>query len=112
MTPTLRQASADGWTITRTNGGHLRLTHPAAAGPIFAASTPSCHRAEANLEAMLRRALPTETPTRTAKPKRRKRKRRRAPTGGYEHPTAAERLAAIMRQAERRLACELEHRVS
>lgn len=46
-----------GWTAERTRGGHLRCSHPLAAYPVFAASTPSDHRAWKNLRSHLKRAL-------------------------------------------------------
>jgi hypothetical protein len=39
----------EGWRIRKTNGGHLKLTHPDAAGPVFGAFTPSDRRASLNL---------------------------------------------------------------
>ena len=60
MKDLLRLASRDGWTASRTRGGHLRLDHEDARMPVFCASTPSDYRAMANTLAMLRRALPPE----------------------------------------------------
>ena len=52
----LRAAEARGWSVELTRrGAHVRLTHPSG-GLVVAASTPSDHRALANLKAMLRRA--------------------------------------------------------
>jgi hypothetical protein len=48
-------ARAAGWTIALTRGNHIRLTHPKVAAPVFAASTPSDHRALANVRAELQR---------------------------------------------------------
>jgi hypothetical protein len=56
----IRQAKRDGWTVTTTNGGHLRLEHPEASMPIFTGSTPSCPRAFRNALAAMKRALPRE----------------------------------------------------
>jgi predicted RNA binding protein YcfA (HicA-like mRNA interferase family) len=56
----IRLAERDGWTVSITNGGHLRLDHRDATMPVFAASTPSCPRALANALATMRRALPPE----------------------------------------------------
>jgi hypothetical protein len=54
----LRQlAKRAGWTISTTNGGHLRLDHPEARGPVFTGSTPSDHRAIRHARAEMRRAL-------------------------------------------------------
>jgi predicted RNA binding protein YcfA (HicA-like mRNA interferase family) len=50
----LRQASARGWRMQPTRGGHIRLEHPTGA-LVFAASTPSCPRPVRNLAADLRR---------------------------------------------------------
>ena len=51
----LRQASACGWQVTRTRGGHWRLRHPAG-GVVVMSSTPSDRRALLNFRAQLRRA--------------------------------------------------------
>jgi predicted RNA binding protein YcfA (HicA-like mRNA interferase family) len=51
----LRQASASGWQVARTRGGHWRLLHPNG-GIVVMSSTPSDYRALANLKAQLRRA--------------------------------------------------------
>jgi predicted RNA binding protein YcfA (HicA-like mRNA interferase family) len=54
----LRQlAKRAGWTISTTNGGHLRLEHPEANGPVITGSTPSDHRAIHQARAAMRRAL-------------------------------------------------------
>ena len=53
--PLFIYAQAHGWQITRTNGGHLRLTKPGR--PIVhTSSTPSDWRAVRNAVAMLARA--------------------------------------------------------
>jgi predicted RNA binding protein YcfA (HicA-like mRNA interferase family) len=52
-----REIQRLGWSAERTRGGHLRCSHPHAAYPVFAASTPSDHRAWKNLQAHLKRAL-------------------------------------------------------
>ncbi|AEB58183.1 hypothetical protein [Ectopseudomonas mendocina] len=53
--PLFGYAQAHGWQITRTNGGHLRLTKPGR--PIVhTSSTPSDWRAVRNAVAMLARA--------------------------------------------------------
>jgi predicted RNA binding protein YcfA (HicA-like mRNA interferase family) len=42
----IRFAERDGWSASVTRGSHIRLDHhPEATMPIFAASTPSDHRA-------------------------------------------------------------------
>lgn len=53
----LRRARRDGWQASPTRGGHVRLEHPDAAGPVIAPSTPSDHRAMANAMAEMRRKL-------------------------------------------------------
>lgn len=53
--PLFNYAKAHGWQITKTNGGHLRLTKPGR--PIIhTSSTPSDWRAVRNAVAMLARA--------------------------------------------------------
>ena len=56
----IRLAERDGWSVSITNGGHLRLEHPDATGPVFTGSTPSDQRALANTLAMMRRTLPKD----------------------------------------------------
>jgi hypothetical protein len=56
----IRHATAAGWRVSRTSGGHLRLEHRDATMPVFTASTPSDHRAMRNALATMRRALPPE----------------------------------------------------
>lgn len=52
-----KQLESDGWTVTATNGGHLRFVPPDKSLPIVhAAATSSDPRALANLEADLRRS--------------------------------------------------------
>jgi predicted RNA binding protein YcfA (HicA-like mRNA interferase family) len=51
----LRQASACGWQVTRTRGGHWRLLRPNG-GIVVLSSTPSDHRALRNVRAQMRRA--------------------------------------------------------
>ena len=51
----LRQASACGWQVTRTRGGHWRLLRPNG-GIVVLSSTPSDRRALRNMQAQLRRA--------------------------------------------------------
>lgn len=53
----LRRARRDGWQASPTRGGHIRLEHPDAAGPVIAPSTPSDHRGLANTLAEMRRQL-------------------------------------------------------
>jgi hypothetical protein len=56
----IRMAVADGWTVTRTGGDHLRFDHELADGPVFTGSMPSDYRAIRNAVAMMKRALPRE----------------------------------------------------
>lgn len=51
----VRGLEAQGYTVVVTNGSHLRITHPNMDGPVFAGVTPSCHRADKNLRAILKR---------------------------------------------------------
>ena len=53
----LRRARRDGWQASPTRGGHIRLEHPDAAGPVIAPSTPSDWRSLANTQAEMRRQL-------------------------------------------------------
>ena len=39
-----------GFEISKTRGGHLKIVHPAMAGPVFTGSTPSDRRAVANMK--------------------------------------------------------------
>jgi hypothetical protein len=54
---TRREIERLGWATIQTRGGHLRCSHPHAAYPVFAASTPSDHRSWKNFRANLKRAL-------------------------------------------------------
>jgi hypothetical protein len=51
----LRQARSCGWQVTQPRRGHWRRLHPGG-GIVVASSSPSDHRALANLKAQLRRA--------------------------------------------------------
>jgi predicted RNA binding protein YcfA (HicA-like mRNA interferase family) len=51
----LRRASACGWLVMRTRGGHWRLRHPNG-GIVVTSSTPSDRRAVLNMRAQMRRA--------------------------------------------------------
>lgn len=57
MTKLLRDLAREGFIATRTNGGHLRIEHPAMAGCVFGPSTPSDSRGMKNLVATLRRKM-------------------------------------------------------
>ena len=50
-----RDLERQGFTATKTRGGHWRFEHSDMDGPVFAADTPSDYRAIKNLYAMLRR---------------------------------------------------------
>lgn len=50
-------ATDNGWTVEKTNGGHLRYTHPDVKMPVFGAHSPSDHRSVRNMRARLKRAL-------------------------------------------------------
>jgi predicted RNA binding protein YcfA (HicA-like mRNA interferase family) len=50
----LPAARARGWQVAPTCGGHWKLTHPGG-GIVVTSSSPSDHRALANLRAQLRR---------------------------------------------------------
>jgi predicted RNA binding protein YcfA (HicA-like mRNA interferase family) len=50
----LRQASACGWQVTRTRGGHGRLLHPGG-GTVMMSGTPSDRRALLNMRVQMRR---------------------------------------------------------
>lgn len=52
----LDRAAREGWVSVHTKGGHLCLIHTNGAR-VYAASTPSDHRALRNLEADMRRAV-------------------------------------------------------
>lgn len=54
---TIMALSQEGWTPSKTNGGHIRLDHPDAAKPVFTASTPSDFRTPDNLRRDCRGAL-------------------------------------------------------
>jgi predicted RNA binding protein YcfA (HicA-like mRNA interferase family) len=56
----LLRACNDGWRVTVTHGGHLRLEHPEG-GVVFASSTPSSRHAGHALQGDLRRARRTTT---------------------------------------------------
>ena len=57
MTKLLRELERDGFTATRTAGGHLRFSHPLIVGVVFGPSTPSDRRGVKNLVAMLKGRL-------------------------------------------------------
>jgi hypothetical protein len=103
----IRLATATGWRGSRTSGGHLRLDHPNATMPVFAASTPSCPRSIKNTLADMRRALPPEpkAPPKTPRPKRKPKPRRRevdAAIDLYRRPTDPEPPHGVGGAAPRR----------
>lgn len=59
MTKLLRDLEREGYTATRTNGGHLKIRHPQMNGCVFGPSTPSDGRGLKNLVAILKRKLRT-----------------------------------------------------
>ncbi len=46
-----------GFTATKTGGGHWRITHPRMSGPVFTSDTPGDRRSRHNLLALLRRRM-------------------------------------------------------
>jgi hypothetical protein len=57
MRELVQAAEDEGWSWSITRGGHLKLEHPEASAPVFAAQTPSDYRAAANTRADMARAL-------------------------------------------------------
>ncbi|EKY3918165.1 type II toxin-antitoxin system HicA family toxin [Yersinia enterocolitica] len=55
LLPLIEFALSEGWSVSRTSGGHLKFIKPGLP-PIFTSSTASDHRTERNARAMLRRA--------------------------------------------------------
>ena len=47
----------EGWSASKTNGGHVKLTHPNANQPVFTSSTPSCPHAAVKLRQQASRTL-------------------------------------------------------
>ncbi len=62
MTEYRRDLERSGFLITPTRGGHIRINLPLMSGPVFAACTPSDHRAIHNLRALIQRKM-RSTPT-------------------------------------------------
>lgn len=54
---TIKRLHEEGWTPSRTNGGHIRLDHAQAAKPVFTSTTPSDFRTPFNLLRDCRSAL-------------------------------------------------------
>jgi len=57
MKAVLRSLEQQGFTTTKTRGGHWRVEHPAMRGPVFGAATPSDHRSIKNFLALVKRQL-------------------------------------------------------
>jgi predicted RNA binding protein YcfA (HicA-like mRNA interferase family) len=57
MKELLRALEREGFSASRTKGGHVRVIHPAMDGCVFGPSTPSDHRGVKNLLATLKRKL-------------------------------------------------------
>lgn len=55
MRSLVKELEQEGYSVVRSNGGHLRITHPDLTGPVFTSSTPSDWRTYRNLRATLRR---------------------------------------------------------
>ncbi len=53
------------WTVSVTKGGHIKLRNNRTGAVVFAAATPSDHRADRNLAAQVRRAEREDTNTNT-----------------------------------------------
>lgn len=54
---TIKDLCGEGWSASKTNGGHIRLNHPQAEKPVFTSSTPSDFRTPQNLLRDCRSAL-------------------------------------------------------
>ena len=61
-----------GWTVSVTKGGHIKLRNNRTGAVVFAAATPSDHRADRNLAAQVRRAERIKARKREAKEKAQK----------------------------------------
>lgn len=58
QTNEIRRALArQGFTMTKTRGGHWRFEHPDMDGPVFGPSTPSDHRGLRNFMATIKRKM-------------------------------------------------------
>jgi predicted RNA binding protein YcfA (HicA-like mRNA interferase family) len=51
----IRAAKREGWEVSTTDGGHLRLEHPEASGRVITGSTPSDRRALYHARAAMKR---------------------------------------------------------
>ncbi|MEP3667154.1 MAG: hypothetical protein ABJN42_10520 [Roseibium sp.] len=58
---TLQNLNTEGWDITRTSNGHLKLTNPEALRPVFSSSTPSDVRGMKNLVSECRGVIRAKT---------------------------------------------------
>jgi len=54
--PLIAAAREEGWTVSQTGGGHLRIASPGGGTVVFAPSTPSNHRGLICLRLRLRKA--------------------------------------------------------
>jgi len=52
-----RALEREGFTTTKTRGGHWRIEHPNMIGAVFAPDTPSDYRGAKNLKSLLRRKM-------------------------------------------------------
>jgi predicted RNA binding protein YcfA (HicA-like mRNA interferase family) len=52
-----RELVKKGFVVSKTSGGHWRISHSNMEGPVFASDTPSDRRALKNLMTMLRRKM-------------------------------------------------------
>lgn len=52
-----RVLEREGFTTTKTRGGHWRIEHPDMDGAVFAPDTPSDHRGLKNLRSLIRRKM-------------------------------------------------------
>lgn len=53
----MRNIRALGWAVRVTNGGHLKLTHPASAYPVFTGASPSDFRSWQALLSEMKKAI-------------------------------------------------------
>jgi hypothetical protein len=57
MREEIRALQANGWSVTKTAGGHWRCTHPDVERPLFTSGSPSDWRSVKNFRAEVKRAL-------------------------------------------------------
>lgn len=58
----IKRGRAEGWTVTKTNGGHWKWTHPKLERAIFTSATPSDWRAVRNHEALMAKVTRESAP--------------------------------------------------